>query len=902
MKKQLVNGFCLLFVILCVVGFAGTARAADTYSDFPNLWAILSETTNWNLTQLTRLDAQIDCDGASYRANSEDSMIIDVTVNQDSTATVSQVLFNCIKNGRYVVTDRDALPYCQIYVPANSNASLVSIDGSSIKFVGSGDVSVVIKYEHPNFLGLSLNKPAVAVRINFHVVEAAKSEIKLFVPGTEKEIGSFTYACGSYLFDEKDCTKLEMRYTLSKAGGSGSFSYTLVLPDGFSFEPFTIKKEMTLDGTFDSSGKFSGNITVYPIYSAVMPDMAEFSVKGGVTHSQSVPVYAAASEGYIQCRGTDGVSATPSAPINIKTFVNFSQDFSTNPTSFSSRLNELGAAFAFSVYNRDFIENSFRNLGFTKVQYNNGNDAYSVDSAFAQKKIIRSDGTVENLLMVVVRGTVGKEWIGNFVVTDDSRPSEHANFRSATNDVKRALNTYCGDVEIANTQVFVCGHSRGAAVANLLTHDLNTSKTFGTRVRGYTYATPNVARTGVADGNLFNYINLHDFVAFVPAGYFKHGRTYAVGLKDGLVGVPASVSQLFKQYAGGTMYRMPNQPLVIGAILNSGDVLMNGVITKHSEQLGAFLGDQNSVPNNDISQAHSAECYLAWVNGNGASGALGFNDAIAYHKVPAARTVKDFFAKHFAALNSGDDATAAYLYLYTNYLQSEKGGACYVRINSPADVQLGGSATLSVMPRQLVTTAPDEVLAFSIGQSDYLLVPANGTFDVKITAPTEGSMSIHVMNVHSDQSTIEILPAEVGAVTTYTDVSLEQGATWTLRVGSVGTEARCVLYNPEGFVVSPDELPDGSHFPTSLLVIEDLAFMGVRELTGTYFCPEGLTRIGSKAFADSGIEAIYIPASCTTIADDAFEGITPVIYCEDGSRAHLFAQEKGLQVVLVAGE
>ena len=59
--------------------------------------------------------------------------------------------------------------------------------------------------------------------------------------------------------------------------------------------------------------------------------------------------------------------------------------------------------------------------------------------------------------------------------------------------------------------------------------------------------------------------------------------------------------------------------------------------------------------------------------------------------------------------------------------------------------------------------------------------------------------------------------------------------------------------------------------PDELLVIESEAFLGNSSL-GTVTLPEGLLRIESRAFANSSVEAIKLPASLTFIAEDAFSG------------------------------
>ena len=65
--------------------------------------------------------------------------------------------------------------------------------------------------------------------------------------------------------------------------------------------------------------------------------------------------------------------------------------------------------------------------------------------------------------------------------------------------------------------------------------------------------------------------------------------------------------------------------------------------------------------------------------------------------------------------------------------------------------------------------------------------------------------------------------------------------------------------------------------------------------------PEGLSSIGSRAFADcSALESIFIPDSCTIIAEDAFSGVTGLeIFGKEGSYAEIFSGNNGFLFVNV---
>ena len=79
--------------------------------------------------------------------------------------------------------------------------------------------------------------------------------------------------------------------------------------------------------------------------------------------------------------------------------------------------------------------------------------------------------------------------------------------------------------------------------------------------------------------------------------------------------------------------------------------------------------------------------------------------------------------------------------------------------------------------------------------------------------------------------------------------------------------------------------------PAGLTTIEESAFEGVA--ARTVRLPEGVTSIGSRAFADCpNLRHIYIPGSVTKISGDAFDGISELyLYGSRGSAANDYAKD-----------
>ncbi len=142
------------------------------------------------------------------------------------------------------------------------------------------------------------------------------------------------------------------------------------------------------------------------------------------------------------------------------------------------------------------------------------------------KRSIQHEGKTRTLFIVAVRGTSGGEWISNF----DFAPSHDDDTVYAENFLFCAQEVLEGRREELDQEeaplLLICGHSRGAACANLLGVLLDEER--GPEdVYVYTFATPATLRGAALEQsypNIFNLLNPCDVVTLVPPLSLGYGR------------------------------------------------------------------------------------------------------------------------------------------------------------------------------------------------------------------------------------------------------------------------------------------------------------------------------------------------------------------------------------------
>lgn len=258
---------------------------------------------------------------------------------------------------------------------------------------------------------------------------------------------------------------------------------------------------------------------------------------------------------------------------NVSFNVDYSLFFGSN-TVYYNDLSKLAVLYASDIYSGCYVEvnqgvqggtdeaTSFAKLfGMQDVEdIHVKASEYAVDKDdltefLVGHRTIYRNGEKKELVILSVRGTNGTnaEWSSNFDVGADSMDyyaaagydhphwkdlANHKGFDVTTNRVLEKFAAYekrYGLNQTANKVILITGHSRGAAIANLLGahfEDRVDYKSFT-----YTFAAP-YATTHTNAGNyrtVFNVVNSDDLVPYLPMyewGFRKYGVTYTLSVND----------------------------------------------------------------------------------------------------------------------------------------------------------------------------------------------------------------------------------------------------------------------------------------------------------------------------------------------------------------------------------
>ena len=258
---------------------------------------------------------------------------------------------------------------------------------------------------------------------------------------------------------------------------------------------------------------------------------------------------------------------------NISFNVDYSLFFEPN-TVYYNDLSKLAVLYASDIYTGCYMEVNRGATGGTDEATSFGKlfgiqDAedihitaaeYAVDKDdltefFVGHRTIYRNGQKKELVILSVRGTNGTnaEWTSNFDVGADTMDyynavgfnhphwkdlSNHKGFDVATNRVLEKYAAYekrHGLDKMNNKVILITGHSRGAAIANLLGAHFEDRADYKSYT--YTFAAPYATTHSDASAyrTVFNVVNSDDLVPYLPMyewGFRKYGVTYTLSVND----------------------------------------------------------------------------------------------------------------------------------------------------------------------------------------------------------------------------------------------------------------------------------------------------------------------------------------------------------------------------------
>lgn len=263
---------------------------------------------------------------------------------------------------------------------------------------------------------------------------------------------------------------------------------------------------------------------------------------------------------------TYGDTETTTVPYKNGTVdISFKQSwFSDNSLNYNHSLAQLSSQFVMLGYNESSLKNALSTIGMNDISYDAVADVDMVD-CFIANRPITVDGEEYTLIFTGFIGTNTVQWYSNF---DPGSGSTHQSFNAAKNYVHGKLEDYIETLGIdkSKTKILVCGHSRGAATANLVSAQLIKDETLALKenIYTYTFATPKSTtlseKTNSEYKRIFNIVNPEDFVTkVIPAqwDYGRYGTTYTLPSKNNTASYNVYLKNMrtyFNQFTGGDKY------------------------------------------------------------------------------------------------------------------------------------------------------------------------------------------------------------------------------------------------------------------------------------------------------------------------------------------------------------
>lgn len=232
----------------------------------------------------------------------------------------------------------------------------------------------------------------------------------------------------------------------------------------------------------------------------------------------------------------------------------YADSFFENPsTSLSSNIAKASMGVTSSSYSREKVQKILKQMGFEVIMAFNYDRVYTKDSNdfagyIAAKKEIKVSGREYMLYFINIRGTYEEEWYSNLNVGNGAC---HEGFNKAASEAFKNLAPLITS-PAASSKIWVTGHSRGGAVANILGRAITESLlAYEENIYVYTFACPGVTKEPKSLPNIFNFYNPGDIVVKIPLGewgFARNGRDIAFSREETVL---KRLDSIYKSGAGG---------------------------------------------------------------------------------------------------------------------------------------------------------------------------------------------------------------------------------------------------------------------------------------------------------------------------------------------------------------
>lgn len=525
-----------------------------------------------------------------------------------------------------------------------------------------------------------------------------------------------------------------------------------------------------------------------------------------------------------------------------KVYLDFQDRYFANDSiNYNHDLAKLASKFAMLGYaKKDELKTALESIGFAvedfagenainlktghigKGETTNEEAKKRVNYFIASRKILISN-KIYNLVFAGFIGSDHNQWYSNF---DPGTGETHQGFNDAKNYVLNKLDKFIKykGYERSNTKIFITGHSRGAATANLVAADLihYNKYTDKSNVYTYTFATPNPTKnkdTGDFDyKRIFNFVNPEDFVTkCMPASwkYGRYGTTFVLPSKTNTANYSKYKSEMqvyFSQYYGENEYKnyiageatvyyaiksltisVPNENMFYKLPLMAGYVPMTAY-SLFQNTLCHFVSHTATV--SDMAKAAAIITYTLGIS----TSSLAYRDILIYFIFNGALN------QHFEHAHMAQT--------YCAYLSSMSSADVFYRkgflgsVNCPVDIEIYEKATGELVGR-IVNNVVDETIAAKDnsvvmmvdGDSKQYWLPSDGEYEIKLIGNDNGTMDYSVSTIDENEGEIKR--------TNYYDVEIKKGE--GLEYKQNGDDIGCLTDENQN-VLNADEVLEKDNF------------------------------------------------------------------------------------------